>query len=181
MLRIQKNAERVLRSAAQATDSTRKGCRANSAAAIALGQNAPVIKRMARKRSTAAAAWISGVDQVMAAGPGAENLPVGHVRKPRQRVPISQVIGPDPLEPIDRQPLDHLGVFIDVIVVVADGELMRNHLSEGDQHEDEQANADACVSHGGTRGSAGRGAVGGAAGWGLAKRLLFLYAPLIAD
>jgi hypothetical protein len=40
------------RSATQATDSTRRGCTANRAAAIALRQTAPVSSRSARKSST---------------------------------------------------------------------------------------------------------------------------------
>ena len=45
-----------LRSATQATDSTLRGCTANTAATQALGQSAPVIRRSASNRSTAAAA-----------------------------------------------------------------------------------------------------------------------------
>ncbi|MSU58334.1 MAG: hypothetical protein EXS35_09160 [Pedosphaera sp.] len=46
-----------LRSAIQTTDSSRSGCTANTAAAIALGQTSRVIIRNARKRRTAATAW----------------------------------------------------------------------------------------------------------------------------
>jgi len=46
-----------LRSATHATDSTRSGCHANSAAAAALVQRAPESARSARKASAAFAAW----------------------------------------------------------------------------------------------------------------------------
>ena len=45
-----------LRSATQATDSTRRGWMAKTAATHALGQSAPVIRRSTRNRRTAAAA-----------------------------------------------------------------------------------------------------------------------------
>ena len=45
-----------LRSATQATDSTRSGWMAKIAATHALGQSAPVIRRSAKSRRTAAAA-----------------------------------------------------------------------------------------------------------------------------
>ena len=46
-----------LRSHTQATDSTRNGWMANTAATNALDHNAPLIRRNSRNNSTAFAAW----------------------------------------------------------------------------------------------------------------------------
>ena len=78
------------RSATQATDSTRNGWMANTAATKALGQRSPVIRRRTRKRRIARGGVQQDIGQVVSAGViQSVELAIQHVGEPSQRVPVA--------------------------------------------------------------------------------------------
>ena len=80
---------RSFRSATQATDSTRNGCTANTAATKALGHKPPVIRQRTRKSRIADGRVQHDVGQVMHAGMSRSvELAIECMRQPGERMPI---------------------------------------------------------------------------------------------
>ena len=94
MVRSQNEAPRTsLRSEAQATDSTRSGCSANRNATSALGHSAAVEDPQQDEQEHGVRGVKGDAHAVMPRRVETEELDVGHVREPGQRVPVVGVGG----------------------------------------------------------------------------------------
>ena len=146
---------RFLRSAIQATDSTLRGCSANSAATIKLGPAEPVARSQHQEQQQHIHHVKQKVGVVMSGWVQLEKLVVQRVRKPRQRMPVRFVIGRErpgnglPIQPrLDRSVLDD----VSLIVVVDEGMAVHRVVdSNGPEREDESPEERPSARSGATR------------------------------
>ena len=130
-----------LRSATQATDSTRKGWMANTAATMALGHRSPVMLPQDQEQQDRRGRMEQDVGQMVSAGPETVDLAVEHVGEPGQRVPIAGMVVEGPRDPLEAQAARDLGVLVDVLIVIEVDELVPNCLGENEQDCQEQETA----------------------------------------
>ena len=157
MVSSQNSAERTsLRSAAQTTDSTRSGCRANRAATAAERQRAPVIAAQHHQEQDGVGRVEPDAHQMVPPRPEPEQLGVEHVREPGQRVPVPGVVAEGPAESFPGEAAGHLRVVEDVRVVVVPDEFVAER--SGRRRRRRPARGPERAAGGGGRAEAGAGA-----------------------
>ena len=120
-----------LRSATHATDSTRKGWIAKTAATKALRQSAAVIWRRTRKSKNGRGGVKQDVGEMMSARVQTVKLTVQHMGKPGQGMPVVGMgLGECPDDSFERQASGDLSVLEDILAVIKIDELVPKRLAE---------------------------------------------------